>query len=509
MKNGHHAKAVTHEIFDLYAETANQALYIESDALYAFRYRLSSLMDRMVETGKPADELIQDFFFLFDDDDESSRVRIEDGLAIVSISGPITNRDPKSFLVRRGIVASYAAIRQDIADAVNNSNVRAIAGVFDTPGGIGMGLFDAMEEIAGYRGQKSMYALIHNDAFSAGYGLASAMDQILVSRDSRAGSVGSIIVHEDISERLKALGINVNSFTYGKKKDQFASFKPLSDEARAEYQAMVDKHGREFVELTAKHLGASFESIRALEAGIYSGQDAVNAGLAHKVMSYEAALDEIKSRHSNKTKKDKGVKSMTLDELKKKDPEAYNALVAEVKSQVKEEVTGAVRAELEPKIREEVNASAGGGETKTAEQIQELRATVEQQNQLIATQNDKIQTMEKNEAKRSFQAIKDTGDSLWEAALAKSDIPVGYHAKAKKCVVVKDFVDENGAFDRDGFTKAVNDEIADWEKVDGEGSIRGVGAGGGQMDSASDDASDDAEVDSMLSAAGQKPKGSE
>jgi hypothetical protein len=303
----------------------------------------------------------------------------------------------------------------------------------------------------------------------------------------------------------------VESFTYGRKKDLFASFKPLSDEAKKEYQEMVDQHGREFVEMTARYLGLSFDVVKNMEAGIYVGQSAVDAGLASKILSYEAALEEIKSRHSVKRSTGKGVNSMKdLQELKTKNPEAYEALMAEAKTavagEVKESLKSEVRSEVETQVRSELAASGGDSAGDVSKQIQEMRATIDNQTQVIQSQSEKIQSLEKSEAKRSFQAIKDAGDRIWDAALAKSDIPVGYYKKAKNGVLVKDFVDDSGAFDRDGFSKAVADEIADWENV-GSDAIMGVGAGGGgEAGGRASDEAYDKEADELAGYVGQGGK---
>jgi ClpP class serine protease len=504
-------KGLTGEVLEMYAATANRTMYMEPDSLYSFRYNLSAMMEQMSQTGKPADELIKDFFFIMEDEEERPGFKIEDNVAIIPVTGPLTNKDPSSYLVRYGIVSSYPAIRQAMAAAQGHSEVDAIVTWYDSPGGIGIGLFNAMEEVAGYRGQKPMYGIVSPDAFSAAYGLISTMDEIFIDRDGRAGSIGTIVVHEDISERLKGLGVNVESFTYGRKKDLFASFKPLSDEAKKEYQEMVDQHGREFVEMTARYLGLSFDVVKNMEAGIYVGQSAVDAGLASKILSYEAALEEIKSRHSVKRSTGKGVNSMKdLQELKTKNPEAYEALMAEAKTavagEVKESLKSEVRSEVETQVRSELAASGGDSAGDVSKQIQEMRATIDNQTQVIQSQSEKIQSLEKSEAKRSFQAIKDAGDRIWDAALAKSDIPVGYYKKAKNGVLVKDFVDDSGAFDRDGFSKAVADEIADWENV-GSDAIMGVGAGGGgEAGGRASDEAYDKEADELAGYVGQGGK---
>lgn len=68
---------------------------------------------------------------------------------------------------------------------------------------------------------------------------------------------------------------------------------PLSPDVKSRLQADVDVLYSEFVSLVAKRRKCSPESIRATEAAVFRGQDAVNIGLADAVGTLQQAHDRL------------------------------------------------------------------------------------------------------------------------------------------------------------------------------------------------------------------------
>ena len=328
---------------------------------------------------------------------------------------------------------------------------------------------DLMEEIYEARDVLPSIAFIENYGFSAAQGIAAACSEVWVTRGARAGSVGSIIVHEDVSEMLKMDGISVETFTYGKKKDQGASFKPLSDDAREEYNDTVTKHGKEFTELTAKFLGKEFKAIKALEAGTFSGQEAIDVGLAHRVVQGHTVQAEIESKFSlTSKKKGKGVESkMDINELKTENLEAYNLLLAEAKT------------EAEASNKKPGQEAAPNDEL--SEKVDSLTTLVEEQGKLITTQTEKIKEHDKLESIRTVQAIESKAKGIMATALSHKDctVPESLHSKVE--VSYTKFLKEDGELDVEAYTTAVTEEVKDWEAKfaqEDADKVKGMGSGG-------------------------------
>lgn len=68
--------------------------------------------------------------------------------------------------------------------------------------------------------------------------------------------------------------------TAGAHKNDFSPHHPLSDEAKAELQAEVDRLYGLFVEHVTAMRSLNADAVRATEAGLYFGANAITAGLA-------------------------------------------------------------------------------------------------------------------------------------------------------------------------------------------------------------------------------------
>ena len=114
----------------------------------------------------------------------------------------------------------------------------------DSGGGEVSGCFDIVDAIYNARGEKPIWAVLSESAYSAAYAIASACDKIIVPRTGGTGSVGVICAHVDFSKALSKEGITVTMIHYGDRKADGSEYVPLSSEALKRFQADVDTMGR-------------------------------------------------------------------------------------------------------------------------------------------------------------------------------------------------------------------------------------------------------------------------
>jgi hypothetical protein len=145
------------------------------------------------------------------------------------------------------------------------------------------------------------------------------------------------------------------------------------------------------------------------------------------------------------------VSSMTLEELKTQNPEAYNAL----KEEVKAEVTEAVTSEVEQKFAKEKEDL----ENKHTEEKSGL--------------TDRILELEKRDAIRSEAELKHRADGIWAHKLSESDIPEHLYGKVSAHVSHSKFVKE-GILDEKSFSEAIEAEIKDWQEKGVTSSVLGM-----------------------------------
>lgn len=195
-------------------------------------------------------------------------------------------------------MTGYDGIRENFAAMQRDRDCRAIMLDIESPGGEVSGLFDLVDDIYRARGNKPVWAVLTEYAYSAGYALASAADRVLVPRTGGTGSVGVIWMHYDFSKRLTAEGIKVTIVKDGDRKADGAEEIPLSDEALARAQADINAIGSIFRTTVARNRGLQEPAIREMQAATFMGAEGVARGLADEVMAPDAAfralLDEVK-----------------------------------------------------------------------------------------------------------------------------------------------------------------------------------------------------------------------
>lgn len=211
------------------------------------------------------------------------------GAAIIPVRGTLVHRlgavQPVSGMT------GYDGIRENLATALADPEVRGIVLDIDSPGGEVAGMFGLVDDIFAARARKPSLAIVDEAAYSAGYALASACGSIACPRSGGVGSVGIIAVRTDISRALDKGGVTVNVIQFGAQKADTLEAVPLPDDARARFQADVDAMGLLFVEAVARNRGLRPEVVRATEAGTFLGPEARAHGLIDSVAEPAAAFD--------------------------------------------------------------------------------------------------------------------------------------------------------------------------------------------------------------------------
>jgi signal peptide peptidase SppA len=187
-------------------------------------------------------------------------------------------------------MTGYDGIRQNLFSALDDSSVKAIVLDIDSPGGEVAGCFDIVDTIYASRGRKPIWAILNESAYSAAYAIASAADKVYVPRTGGVGSIGVICAHVDMSQALTSAGIKVTFITYGDAKADGHSEIPLSDDAKARFQADIDTMGQLFVDTVARNRNISAATVRDTQAATFMGDKGVALGLADEVAAPDAAF---------------------------------------------------------------------------------------------------------------------------------------------------------------------------------------------------------------------------
>lgn len=214
---------------------------------------------------------------------------VRDGILQIPVKGVLLKDFPYQFF---GMATGYEYIRAAFDRGMRDPDVKGVALVFDTPGGMVAGNFDLVDHIHASRGVKPIAGFAVEHAYSAGYSLISAADPgwVNVARTGGVGSIGVVTAHVDYSEAMKKAGIKVTFIHAGKHKVEGNPYEELSDEAKARIQERIDGLYSIFVSTVARNRGMDEKAVRNTEALTFSAQEAVSNGLADSIGSLDDAI---------------------------------------------------------------------------------------------------------------------------------------------------------------------------------------------------------------------------
>lgn len=224
--------------------------------------------------------------------------RIHRGTALIPIIGTLINRG--AFFGEDSGSVSYEGLGMQIATAALDPAVRAILLDIDSPGGEANGMTGVADTIRAARQQKPVVALVNDMAASAAYGIAAQANEIVISDTSITGSIGVVMLHMDHSRQLEKRGVKPTFIYAGKHKVDGNPLEPLSDSVRADLQSDVDSYYNAFVKTVAAGRNKlTEESIRATEAKIFVGGEAITHRVADRVGTFAETVAALSSSASS------------------------------------------------------------------------------------------------------------------------------------------------------------------------------------------------------------------
>ena len=222
-----------------------------------------------------------------------ARIDAPAGVAVIPVVGSLVRRtmglEPASGFT------SYAEIAGMVDAAISDPSVEGILLDIDSPGGEAGGVFELGERIRAGDAVKPIWAVASDAAYSAAYAIGCAASRLVVTRTGGVGSIGVIAMHVDQTARDAQQGYRYTPITAGEQKNDFSPHEKLGPDAHARLQAEVDRLYGLFVTHVAAMRRLDADAVRATEAGIYFGEEAVSAGLVDAVGSLDSVIAEFGS----------------------------------------------------------------------------------------------------------------------------------------------------------------------------------------------------------------------
>lgn len=219
--------------------------------------------------------------------------RREGAVAVVPVCGVIANR--MSLLTDISGGTSAEALTSAVNQLAADDGVKTVILDMNTPGGTVEGVEELAAAIGAAKASKPIVAQVNACCASAGYWLASAASEIVVTPSGRVGSIGVMSCYDDISKLLEIEGINREIIVSAPYKGELAGGLPMSDDARAFLQSQVDAYDAMFVNRVAAGRGVSAEIVRSQfgKGRMVMAQAAVDAGMADRVATMAETLSRF------------------------------------------------------------------------------------------------------------------------------------------------------------------------------------------------------------------------
>lgn len=222
----------------------------------------------------------------------TERAEVRDDVAIIRAHGAMFHR--ANLMTAISGATSYDILLRDFTAALDNPHLEAIVLDIDSPGGVVGGASELAAAIYGARQKKvkPIVAYIGNRGASAAYWLASAADEVVVADTALVGGIGvqaTLRVSDDPQGET--------TYTFISSQSPMKNAGPDTDEGAKAIQSRVDALAQVFVEAVAAHRGRAAETVlKDFGRGdVFVGKDAVAAGLADRVGTFEALMSELQA----------------------------------------------------------------------------------------------------------------------------------------------------------------------------------------------------------------------
>jgi signal peptide peptidase SppA len=217
--------------------------------------------------------------------DNTHRVTVRDGVAIVPVVGPISRY--ADFFTEISGATSIDTLARDFHFAVNDRSVRAVILDVDSPGGTVAGVSEFASQVRSARAIKPVVAYVGSLAASAGYWIASAAEQVVADSTAMLGSIGVVM---GVPRKKATDPIEIVS-----SQSPYKRLDAETETGKAHLQATADELADLFVDAVAASRGVSRESVLADfgRGGCLVASKAVAAGMADGIGSLEETIASL------------------------------------------------------------------------------------------------------------------------------------------------------------------------------------------------------------------------
>jgi signal peptide peptidase SppA len=220
-----------------------------------------------------------------------SRMAIQNGVAVIPITGYLLKEVPRWFSWFGIDATAYSDIVDDVARALDDDGVKQILLKVDSPGGEVAGAQEAADAIFAARQAKPTNAFIEDLGASGAYWLASQGQSLQANENALVGSIGVYGVYHDTSKMAEGLGIKVHVIRSGEHKGMGVEGAEITDKQIKGIQDVIDGIASNFVDAVSRGRGMGRTEASKLATGqVWIAAEAQKLGLIDGVSILDSIL---------------------------------------------------------------------------------------------------------------------------------------------------------------------------------------------------------------------------
>jgi protease-4 len=213
-------------------------------------------------------------------------------IAVVYLTGLISET-MDGYTSSEGMVGD---IRDQLRQAVDDKNVKAIVLRINSPGGEVVASDAIYQEVVEARKTKPVVASMDSVAASGAYYAAVGTDYIVATDLTITGSIGVILQSFSVADLMGKIGVRAYTFKSGRYKDVLNFTREPTQDEKALVQDLIMEVYDKFVGIVAEERKMRVEDLKSglADGRILSGKQARDAGFIDEIGYFEDAVDKAK-----------------------------------------------------------------------------------------------------------------------------------------------------------------------------------------------------------------------
>lgn len=196
----------------------------------------------------------------------------------------------------KGEITDVSKVLEKIIDAKNNTNIKGVLFVIDSPGGAFAPSMELALAIKDLRKEKPVVVYASGTMASGSYLSGVGANLILANPASFIGSIGVIMQGADLSELAKKLGVKEQSIKAGAFKEAGTFTRAWSEEERRYLQNLINQSYELFTNFVAQERNLKLEDKEKwANARVFLSFEAKELGLIDELSNYENAKKQLEN----------------------------------------------------------------------------------------------------------------------------------------------------------------------------------------------------------------------